>query len=141
MKTPIPQKCNPTQGKQNFEQGYVKTVMVKYWNVSSWLTYGARMNMWGEINTETREWQNHEIEYVLQLTQPRRDCYDQSNRWAGAYVCWTDLSWEDDDLDVETEFKVRKAKSDAVSLTALTGTLDIADPGLKVGTMLNRQRI
>ena len=57
-----------------------------------------------------------------------------------AYVCWTDLSWEDDDLDVETEFKERKAKSDAVTLTSLTGTLDIADPGLKVGTMSSRQR-
>ena len=50
------------------------------------------------------------------------------------------MDWNDNDLDLEEEFKERTEKSDAPTLTALTGTLDIAEPGLKMTTMTQRQR-
>ena len=76
----------------------------------------------------------------MQFIQPRRDHYCKDESYAGAFTCWKDLSWDDDDLDLEAEFKERTATSDAMSLTGLTRTLDIAEPGLKVATMTNRQR-
>ena len=109
------------------------------------------MHMREEIDIEDRQWNHAGIEYVLQFIQPRRECFWDDNTYADAYICedpWTpcsfttfaDLDWNDATLDLEEEFRDRTAKSDATSLTALTGALDIAEPGLKIATMTHRQR-